>query len=87
MLDADDYCPECGAGWKAHDEDGACPEDVSELVGHLSSVEDCAIFREVLMEWAVQVEGKPGFEYWPLVVQKLAAAVDARERALFEVAP
>jgi hypothetical protein len=83
----DDYCPECGADWEDHDDDGACPEDASDLVAHLNTVEDCAAYRQMLMHWAANAEGKPGLENWPLTVQKLAAAVDDRERALFEVEP
>jgi hypothetical protein len=83
----DDYCPECGADWEVHGESWACPEGTSDLVAHLTSVEACADFRTALLLWAGHVEGKPGFENWPLTVQKLAAAVDARERALFEVEP
>lgn len=82
-----DYCPECGADWGDHGDDWACPENAADLVAHLTTVQDCALFREALMQWAANVEGKPGFEQWPLTVQTLAAAVDARERSLFEVEP
>lgn len=83
----DDYCWECGADWDDHHVDGGCPTDSAGLVAHLDTPAECMAFRHVLMHWAGQVEGKPGFEHWPLVVQKLAAAVDARERTLFEVEP
>jgi hypothetical protein len=86
-VNDDEYCWECGADWQDHGEDGSCPEDGRDLVAHLTTVEDCAVFRRCLIEWAAAVEGKPGFENWPLTVQTLAAAVDAQERSLFEVEP